>query len=227
MNTNIWLITAKTNLHAGNENNSSYGIIDNAVQRDALCGLPCINSSSLKGAVNEFCCHSGMPASSRKKIFGSDKNDRSDSQKGSSVFFDARILFLPVQDDENLFHYATSRDVLDMFKERAGIFSPGYLLPADNALQQKFGLCRKVEIISSESFKELCNDENLPIIARNVLDNGVSMNLWYEQVLPAETVLFSITCDSDDTLEKAINGKIIQIGANATIGYGYCKFTKI
>ena len=49
-----WLIVAKTSLHVGNENTSNYGLIDKAVQRDAVTGLPCINSSSLKGAINEY-----------------------------------------------------------------------------------------------------------------------------------------------------------------------------
>ena len=56
INTYLWQITAKTNLHVGNEDISSCGIIDKAVQRDALTKLPCINASSLKGALNEFCC---------------------------------------------------------------------------------------------------------------------------------------------------------------------------
>ena len=51
---NVWFITAKTNLHVGNENTSSYGLIDLSVQRNVTTGLPCINSSSLKGALNEY-----------------------------------------------------------------------------------------------------------------------------------------------------------------------------
>ena len=55
MNTNVWLIQAKTNLHVGNKNTSNYGLIDKAIQRDPLTQIPCINSSSLKGALNEYC----------------------------------------------------------------------------------------------------------------------------------------------------------------------------
>jgi len=32
---------------------------------------------------------------------------------------------------------------------------------------------------------------------------------------------------SEDTLAKVLNGKVIQIGANATIGYGYCEFIQL
>ena len=106
INTYLWQITAKTNLHVGNEDSTSYGIIDKAVQRDALTGLPCINASSLKGAINEFCCSEGMTSDDRKRIFGSDKKgDKNDFTKGQAVFYDAQILFLPVQDEKQLYKY--------------------------------------------------------------------------------------------------------------------------
>lgn len=228
MNTHVWQITANTNLHVGNENTSNYGIIDNAIQRDALTGLPCINSSSLKGAVNEFCCAMMANDDARIRIFGSDKKDKGKSQKGKSVFFDAQILFLPVQDDADLYRYVTSESVLDLFEEKVKIFEPTFCLEHNvEYLRSTFGLCKSLNMISNDDLSELCDDENLPIIARNVLDNGISKNLWYEQVLPSRTILYAVTIDEDETLAKTINGKIIQIGANATIGYGYCKFTKV
>lgn len=228
MTTNVWLITAMTNLHAGDENTSSYGIIDNTVQRDTLTQLPCINSSSLKGAINEFCCHSKMPGEVRKRIFGSDKmsNDKSASSKGTSFFFDAKILFLPVQDDTSLYHYATCNDVLSLFEERLATFGRDiHLDKTPDALKSKFNLDKNVCIVDSKKFDELCDNENLPIIARNVLENGISRNLWYEQVLPPKTVLYTVTRDENDSLKEYIDGKLIQIGANATIGYGFCKFS--
>ena len=228
MTTNVWLITAMTNLHAGDENTSSYGIIDNTVQRDTLTQLPCINSSSLKGAINEFCCQSKMPGEVRKRIFGSDKmsNDKSASSKGTSFFFDAKILFLPVQDDTSLYHYATCNDVLTLFEERLATFGRDiHLDKTPDALKSKFNLDKNVCIVDSKKFDELCDNENLPIIARNVLENGISRNLWYEQVLPPKTVLYTVTRDENDSLKEYIDGKLIQIGANATIGYGFCKFS--
>ena len=71
---NIWFITAKTNLHVGNENTSSYGLIDLAVQRNVTTELPCINSSSLKGALNEYAAKEAKLESKELiRIFGSDK----------------------------------------------------------------------------------------------------------------------------------------------------------
>lgn len=244
---NIWFITPKTNMHVGNENTTSYGLIDLAVQRNATTGLPCINSSSLKGALNEYAAQEAKLASKELiRIFGSDKvkengNSRnSDTQKGQYTFFDANILFLPVQDDNNLYHLETSHDVIRRFRNQMALF--GIQLNQDDEalkeeLKQALGIQKEVifskdaqEQESDALFIDLCSDDNLPIIARNVLDNGESKNLWYEQVVPAETVFYTlIDSKGDATLTKKIGDKnaIVQIGANATIGYGYCKFTNL
>ena len=223
MNTYVFKITAKTNLHVGNESGGDFTIIDKAIQRDPLTGLPCINSSSLKGAINEFCSNAiKMSADIRKKLFGSDKIDKKgDSQKGEAIFFDAKLLFLPQQDEQTLFHYVTSDNVIAMLNERVKLFNPSfnYIKPTNYN--------GKDVNTENEKLSALCSDDNLPIIARNVLDNGESKNLWYEQVLPAETVLYTIIQENGNELKNALNGKIIQIGANATIGYGYCKFELI
>lgn len=77
---------------------------------------------------------------------------------------------------------------------------------------------------------------HLPIIARNSLDNGQSTNLWYEEVVPRESrfvffvaapeALAGSYVDSGEDFRKNIVGKTVQIGANATVGYGYCKITQ-
>lgn len=242
MKTYLWQITAKTNLHVGNENNTSYGIIDKAVQRDVLTGLPCINSSSLKGAINEYCCKGDtVSPKDRLAIFGCDKyGDKSEAKKGKAIFYDAHILFLPVQDDKNLFTYATSGAVLKHMESRLELFGIKNLNPNVFKVAGNSGYS---EDWQRDDFSSLCSDENLPIIARNVLENGQSKNLWYEQVIPAETIFYAVIQEPDfytiiqkpDTpikksgglLAEAIKNKIIQIGANATIGYGYCKFDLI
>lgn len=228
---NVWFITAKTNLHVGNENTSSYGLIDLAVQRNVTTELPCINSSSLKGALNEFAAKEAKLASEDLiKIFGSDKvkeNDKksrnSNTQKGQYTFFEANILFLPVQSDTKLYELATCDAVLDRFVEQVKLLT-GETINKEE-VKSKFG-CSKV--IDKKEFNSLCSNDNLPIIARNVLENGESKNLWYEQVVPAETVFYTLIDDKDDgLLAEKIKNAIVQIGANATIGYGYCEFTNL
>lgn len=237
-NISVWLITAKTNLHVGNENTTSYGIIDNMIQRNVVTGLPCIYSSSLKGAIKEFitdeCRNPKLEITKEDiiRIFGSIKSEQKNKtantenkyQKGEAIFFDANLLMLPKQDDKDIFKLVTSDKVLNQMTEMIKMLgmSEENIKKIDEEIKKK-----KSEKASNKDLLELCNDENLPIIARNCLDNGESKNLWYEQVLPAETVLITFIASDDNKLEKALNGKIVQIGANATIGYGYCKFEKI
>ena len=71
-----------------------------------------------------------------------------------------------------------------------------------------------------------------PFLSRNHLEDGVSQNLWYEEVVPREALFgFVILAPEGDSLLEKFNQlvkeNIIQIGANATIGYGLCHFQKI
>lgn len=225
MNTNnVWFITPKTNLHVGNENTSSYGLIDLGIQKNVTTQLPCINSSSLKGALNEFATNSAnISPEERLRIFGCDKSGQiKDTTKGTYTFFDANILFIPKQSDTNLFQLVTSDEVLSAFFNQVKLLTGATI--TEQSLEAMGFVYSKV---SYQEFKELCSDDNLPIIARNVLDNGESKNLWYEQVLPAESVLFTFIDDKDDEILRnklSDDNTIVQIGASATIGYGYCKF---
>ena len=81
-------------------------------------------------------------------------------------------------------------------------------------------------VLSSEKFKMICDDNHLPVIARNNLENGTSTNLWYEQVLPRYSRLYFILKDGEQLKEKMTN-ELVQIGANATIGYGFCEIKDV
>lgn len=90
-----------------------------------------------------------------------------------------------------------------------------------------------IAVFNSKNFADLCNQ--LPVIARNQLENGISKNLWYEEVVPRFSRFFQFTLVPEED-NKSINSFVgdltnttntFQIGANATIGYGYCKFTKL
>jgi len=87
-------------------------------------------------------------------------------------------------------------------------------------------------VIAKDSvFDILTNDLHLPVIARNYLENGESKNLWYEQVVPRMTRFWSqcIHPAGDNFLiDNLIKPDIlVQIGANGSIGYGFCSFEKI
>lgn len=94
-------------------------------------------------------------------------------------------------------------------------------------------LPKDIIIVSDYIFKTLTNDLHLPVIARNHLENGESQNLWYEQVVPHKTIFwFSLLKPANAGIASFDNlivneTSVIQIGANATVGYGYTRLKKI
>lgn len=96
-------------------------------------------------------------------------------------------------------------------------------------------LGKDLALFSDSEFKKLA----LPVLARNKLDNGESKNLWYEEIVPKESKFYFFIAkpenlDEKDKAQKIEgferrfdNEEIIQIGANKSIGYGFCKVTQI
>ena len=220
----VWLIIPQTNLHVGNESVGNFSVIDKAIQRDVMTGIPCINSSSLKGAIKEYLTN--VPLEEKvnvQSLFGSVKGSE-DTQKGSAVFFDANLLFIPKQcEGGKVYELAYCDEVIQAFVDKATA------LGANCSKESIKSNCKalKGNSESVENFKELCSDDSLPIIARNCLEDGESVNLWYEQVLPSQSVLAAIIMTPNAGDLNVLNGEIVQIGANATIGYGYCLFKKL
>ena len=100
---------------------------------------------------------------------------------------------------------------------------------------------KPLALFSDEVFKTL----SLPIVTRNKIakheedDN----NLFYEEVVPRNTIFYTYMINPSEThmndidkddIQKGLNNiyttlqnDIVQIGANASIGYGMCKFEEI
>lgn len=226
METRFFTIEVLSSLHVGS-GEINYGLIDNLIQRDPVTELPNINSSSLKGALREYFKHIEKKVFwTIGDIFGSDPNDHKNNRKQGSVrFFEAELVAIPVRDDEKPYKMVTSEQTLKDLRNRMMGFN---LVMPDNVKE----LIGKPEEIEYKQFRELCSDEELPVISRNNLENGQSANLWYEQVLPKHSVLvFAIMGNEKDDAFKAfcsdLNGAQVQIGANATIGYGFCLIKEI
>lgn len=82
--------------------------------------------------------------------------------------------------------------------------------------------------LSDEKMSELL--EQLPIIARNKLDNGISANLWYEEYVPRKSVFITMLSRETtvENLDKKLkNGHLFQMGANATVGYGLTEIKEV
>ena len=100
----------------------------------------------------------------------------------------------------------------------------------DDILSKVLGI-KDIVILKEEIFKDEIS-RRLPVIARNCLENGVSKNLWYEEVVPRESVFYIGIVNSQNTEKfedfcKKIEDNLIQMGANATIGYGFTKFEEV
>ena len=100
----------------------------------------------------------------------------------------------------------------------------------DDILIKVLGI-KDIVILKEEIFKDEIS-RRLPVIARNCLENGVSKNLWYEEVVPRESVFYTGIVNSQNTEKfedfcRKLEDNLIQIGANATIGYGFTKFEEV
>ena len=91
-----------------------------------------------------------------------------------------------------------------------------------------------IALLSDKDMQELM--EELPVVARNKLENGISKTLWYEELVPRKTFFLTImtTEQDNDSFEKFMGSgenerkpRCFQIGANATVGSGLCRFTTL
>ncbi len=83
-----------------------------------------------------------------------------------------------------------------------------------------------IAVLNDRDFIENISN-NMPVIARNYLENGMSKNLWYEEIVPRDSrFFFIIGSPKDDNLSNEFSEHVksepVQIGANASIGYGFC-----
>lgn len=100
-----------------------------------------------------------------------------------------------------------------------------------------------IAIFNDNCFKEICKN-SLPVIARNHLEDGRSVNLFYEEILPRRTKLY-FTLGLEDvklekvdlkklfdefiidlTIENREKPKVVQFGGNYSVGYGFSKVTE-
>lgn len=104
---------------------------------------------------------------------------------------------------------------------------------ANKALTSLIG--ERIVVLPHALFERV--SEDLPVIDRNVLENGQSVNLWFEEVVPRESKFYFVLCEPDKkiTYNKEVNDafikfqkhlkerkEIVYIGGSITVGYGRC-----
>lgn len=234
MKATLYTIECISNLHVGSGQDND-GVIDGLIQRDVVSDLPCINASSLKGALREHCerWNNAHNEDAEKvnvvKLFGKKVDGEENCEAGEYRFLDASILSIPRPSVNAPFVQVTCDEVVTELQDKASLFGVGL---GDNEKNSILGLANVLEPnkCSYEDFKKYCENDELPVIARNCLENGVSKNLWYEQVLPRKSRLAFFILHDDGEINKAFDSAItsvpVQIGANVSVGYGICVIKK-
>lgn len=236
-----------TNLHVGN-GDVNYNIIDNEVERDPVTGYPVINASGVKGALREYFTRNCLDGTDT--YFGSDGRNSTDksTSPGKLKVLSAEMLAVPARASEgNQPFYLISTPCAvnryrDLKRELLGVTDAGTVQEIRESVKVEGIVPAKQTMVSLPNGQEpvlyLLEDSDfksisLPVLARNCLNNGISTNLWYEEVVPHES-LFYFPVLADDTAEgreylsafrDELNGKVVQFGGNASIGYGLCKIT--
>lgn len=233
MKATLYTIECISNLHVGSGQDND-GVIDGLIQRDVVTSLPCINASSLKGALREHCEEWNKNHKDKEKVnvinlFGKQGEGKENCAPGKYRFLDASILSIPRPSATVPFIQVTCDEVVTELQDKAFLFGVGL---GDNEEKTILDLANVSEQnkCSYEDFKKYSNNDELPVIARNCLENGVSKNLWYEQVLPRKSRLAFFILHDDGEINKAFDSAItsvpVQIGANASVGYGICVIKK-
>jgi len=89
-------------------------------------------------------------------------------------------------------------------------------------------LASQMVVIGDDEFAWFCRYA-VPIQARNVLEDGTkrSKNLWYEESLPPDTVLYALSMARDGDTQAALaalfpeTDPYLQVGGNETVGHGW------
>ncbi len=245
MKVHVYKVTSITNMHVGN-GDVNYSIVDNEVERDPILGEAIIPSSGIKGALLSHVRENGMPQEDINEVFGDADG------KGNYKFLSGNLLFRPIRvsNGEEAFINATSYELIDYYEQllmnlginpTVGInWEKGKTVTNCN-IKSAEGMDVEQKVFNNQLDTLSCGNWiittekklstiDLPVAARNKLSpSGESLNLWYEEFVPYRSVFFTviITPGEENKLEPYINGKIVQFGANATIGYGLTKIEKL
>lgn len=259
MKSNIYKIKCITNMHVGS-GEINFNIVDNEVERDPVTGFPTINSSGLKGALRAQYNREEKDNifGSAENNSGSIKFLAANLLFLAARSGDNKQVYYLATCKEAIKQYvelnkALGKELNENLEKELNTLSEdkAYMVKKNNAIQvdryaykevsnmhEQVGKLilsvgkeiDKIVILPDKDFKKIA----LPVLARNQLnDKGISQNLWYEEVVPHESIFYFATLTNNDEDAKSFNrwidndGKFIQIGGNASIGYGLTEISRI
>ncbi|MEE1518170.1 MAG: type III-B CRISPR module RAMP protein Cmr4 [Lachnospiraceae bacterium] len=226
-----------TNMHVGN-GDVNYNIIDNEIERDAVTGYPTINSSGVKGALREYFVKRKVDDNYINAIFGKES-------AGKLRFLAADMLAIPARASagNSSYYLVSTEEAIETYINKLEMFlnisqeireenSKEYRAVEGKNIKKYKELLyidekkkKEIHILEDKEFRNI----SLPVLARNKLENGTSVNLWYEEVVPHKSLFyFIVIAESVDEqylskFKEIVDDQIIQFGGNASIGYGLCK----
>ncbi len=246
MQTWFYRIKCLTSLHMGS-GESVLSAVDHEVEKDPVLGEPVMNASGVKGALRSwFREQAETDSDAETYIFGSG------GKPGHCRFFQADLLARPVRvsSGDSAYVLATTPELISHFCTRAALLGIEGLdasalpkLPADGSVLCSIP-CQTVEglpvtaartgspllelLLGSSSWclmsPSQLSEIDLPVVTRNVLEDGISRTFWYDQIVPHQSVFgLLLSCPPGDKgLPGALGSRaVVQFGSGASIGWGY------
>lgn len=129
---------------------------------------------------------------------------------------------LPLFLEERQFTHSKNANLNDVAQPLSGLLPDGMThAPTRNRL------ATQLVVLNNEDFVWFARN-GLPINARNILDDEkkTSKNLWYEETLPPDTLLYTLVFERlEGTLDRIrsllTSSPYIQVGGNETVGMGW------
>lgn len=234
----------------------NYGIIDLEVERDPVLGEPTMNASGVKGALRDHCKKNTENRQDIIDIFGSEGTG---DQQGQYNFFSGDLLARPVRvsGGNGTYALATTPELLrhfqrklkafgyrDPFSAEIPVIPEGQVFSGKNYTEVEGIPVQAVQNVAfSAELNQLLGTDNwvlmnprqladidLPVLAHNVLEDGISKNLWHEQVVPHESIFGLViqAPDGDSRLDQILSKRpVVQFGAGASTGCGFTQLEKV
>lgn len=253
MKTVFYKIECLTNLHVGS-GDINYNIIDNEVEKDTVSGLPIIHASGVKGALRDAMVGRKCNIGDVFGVSGSGENGNAGSHKFLDAFLLSRPMRVSGS-DKTASISVVSVDSVNRFLKKLSSFGVNpygvtsidipefgkneFLVASGEKIKVEGEATDKLDEKTVNALKWLAaligdfavtksfDDYALPVVARNCLDeNGISKNLWYEEIVPHDSIFYFAVIYPDNADELDFP-EVVQFGGNASIGCGYTKISKI